>query len=777
MEMTALLLGVACATIVGLTGVLVWQQRRLKRQAPPPGPAQSNDASETLARLDVWMQQLMLSAEHQEQFYSLVSTATLDLAGADTAAFSLLDPDTGRHEYRAAVGANANALVGTTHRLEAECMFQWVGSHRVSLRLEDFRRSPRGASHLACLQASSSLVVPILNRGRVTGFLCAFRDQRGFGQMDEELLAVFGQKVAIAMHNMRLIASLEAEKERAEVTLHSIGDAVITTDAEGRVDYLNPVAERLTGWTTIEAQGETVETVFQVINEITRERVSDPVGRCLAEGKVVGIPTQSALVRRDGREFSIDDSAAPIRERDGAVVGAVLVFHDVSRARRMARELSWQARHDRLTGLANRTHFEEALRLAVDDARENDHEHVVLYLDLDQFKVVNDTCGHVAGDELVRQLALRLRGRVRELDTLARFGGDEFGVLLVGCHLDQGRRIADKLQETIREFQFNWQDHVFDVGASIGVAAITSRSQSAATALSAADIACHVAKENGRNRVHVFREGDSTLAKRRGEMMWVSRITSALAADRFVLWAQPIVSTTDDPDAPQHLEILVRMVEESGKIVAPGFFIPAAERYNLMGQIDRWVVRNVFERFSGRLGSGRGEVPMCAINLSGASMSDETLLDFIREQFASHDVPPASICFEITETAAVGNLEQAAAFISELKEMGCRFALDDFGSGLSSFAYLRQLPVDFIKIDGFFVKDMLQQPMNRAIVEAIQRIGNVMGIRTIAEFVEDSATLDALRKIGVDYGQGYGICRPAPLEELLRPVVQLAAVG
>ena len=731
------------------------------------------DRDDDLQRLDVWMRQLMMSADHPDTFHELACAAILDLSGADTAAMAQLAGPPHGYYYVAAVGEEADALTASRHRFSPEGMFAWAAAHQEPLRVDDTavanRRVP---AHIAALQANAAIVVPVVGHDRVHAFLTAHRARVPFKDGEQQLLLLFAQKVAIALRNMQLMATLEAEKERAEVTLHSIGDAVITTDGAGRVQYLNPVAERLTGWTTVEARGVDVDDVFVVINEVTRQPVDGPVGRALRQGTVVGIASQSALVRRDGREFSVDDSAAPIRERDGRIVGAVLVFHDVSRARRLARELTWQATHDVLTGLANRAHFEESLRLAVDTAREHDHEHVALYIDLDQFKVVNDTCGHVAGDELLKQLSKLLQAQVRDLDTLARLGGDEFGLLLVGCPLEEGRRIAEKLRETVRDFRFTWEGQTFEVASSVGLATIGPNTPSAASVLSAADMACHVAKEEGRNRVHVFTDGDVGLAQRQGEMMWVSKIAKALEEDRFVLWAQPIVPTgasSHSVTGGHHLEILVRMVDEDGGIVPPGAFIPAAERYNLMGEIDRWVVRNVFERFAGLRGSSDREIPMCAINLSGASMSDETLLPYIRGQFDAWGVPPDSVCFEITETAAVANLTRATQFISALKEMGCRFALDDFGSGLSSFAYLKNLPVDYIKIDGSFVKDMLQQPMNHAIVVAIQGIGAVMGMETIAEFVEDQATLEALTQIGVDFGQGYGIKRPVPLEELLAP--------
>ncbi|HET9226294.1 MAG TPA: EAL domain-containing protein [Thermoanaerobaculia bacterium] len=564
-----------------------------------------------------------------------------------------------------------------------------------------------------------------------------------------------------------LVEALAQEKELAQITLASIGDGVIRTDAAGIVDYLNPVAERLTGWSAAEACGQSVGKVFNVVDESTGTQLPNPVERCLREGEVVELPGYSLLARHGdhregGKDVAIRDSAAPIRDALGKIAGCVLVFKDVTQLRGMEREMIYLARHDPLTGLINRREFEKRLQHCLSTARDELRQHALFYLDLDEFKVVNDTCGHLAGDEMLKQVTGLLRARLRKTDILARLGGDEFGVLLEDTGLEDARNVGDALRTEVKRFRFAWQERIFEIGVSIGLVPITGESLDMAQVLSAADAACYVAKESGRNRIHEYQPDDSALAERYGEMQWIHRIHKAFAEHRFFLYRQSIHPLRVERDEPPLCEIFIRMLDEEGRIASPGAFIPAAERYHLIASIDRWVIHAAFVSLACRILS-HGDETCFAINLSGQSIGDEYFLEYVLQEMELTGVEPTRICFEITETAAVGNLTQAMRFIEVLKSLGCRFVLDDFGSGLSSFAYLKNLPVDFLKIDGAFVRDMVGNPVQRALVESIHQIGQVMGIRTIAESVENRATLEALKEIGVNYVQGYGLSLPEPL--------------
>jgi diguanylate cyclase (GGDEF)-like protein/PAS domain S-box-containing protein len=547
-------------------------------------------------------------------------------------------------------------------------------------------------------------------------------------------------------------------KERAQVTLQSIGDAVITTDAEGRIDYMNPVAESLIGWENREAQGQLIADVLTVVDENTREGSESPVARCLREGQVLGLAEHVVLVNRRGQEIAIQDSAAPIRDRAGNLIGAVMVFHDVSKERRLHRALHYQASHDALTGLINRREFENRLTAAVEEARQASHvRHALLYVDLDQFKLVNDTCGHPAGDLLLKQITGVLQSRVRGRDTLARLGGDEFGILIRDCSLDQALRVAENLRHAIRDYRFNWQDGVLAVGASIGIVEITNETASVANLMSAADVACYSAKDSGRNRVQVYKPDN--VPERHREMHWISKLTRACDESRFELFYQPIVPIGAMAQEREHFELLLRLRDESGGIVAPAEFIPAAERYNIMPSIDRWVVRQALTHLVHRSKSGVKPFTI-AVNLSGTSLNDERFLEYLITELGASELVPGAMCFEITETAAIANLDNVVYFMRELKARGCHFALDDFGSGLSSFMYLKTLPVDYLKIDGQFVENVTRDPVDRSMVEAISQVGKAMGIQTIAERVESPEVLTELGRLGIGFAQGFHIARP-----------------
>ena len=460
-------------------------------------------------------------------------------------------------------------------------------------------------------------------------------------------------------------------------------------------------------------------------------------------------------MKSGAHDYVLKDNLARLIPAVDRELREAAVRHERHQAEALLRH---QASHDALTGLINRSEFERRLEGALREARDLGRRHALCYLDLDQFKVVNDTCGHRAGDELLKQLVVQLRCCIRESDTLARLGGDEFGLLLENCSLESAEKAAANLLERVRRFRFAWLGTTFEVGVSIGLVPIDLSSGDVAGLLSAADVACYTAKDLGRNRVHVYRTDDAEVTRRRGEMDWVSRVKGALREDRFRLYAQPIVSTRDGRTLDR--EVLLRLEDDRGGLVLPDAFIPAAERYGVMPAIDRWVV----EQVAASCGRWQREFPGtgCSINLSGASVNDDGFLRFLRRTVEASGLSPRTVCFEITETAAIVNLSKAAHFIRELKGIGCRFALDDFGSGLSSFGYLKNLPVDYVKIAGGFVRGLLDDPVDAAMVEAIHKIGHVMGLQTIAEHVEHEALLPRLREIGVDYAQGDAIAAAAP---------------
>ena len=571
------------------------------------------------------------------------------------------------------------------------------------------------------------------------------------------LLRLLGVEVDITERKLYEEA-LFREKESAQITLQSIGDGVITTDADCNVEYINPVAEDLTGWRVDDASGRSIDEIFRAFHEETCEPLENPMAVAIRRDRAIKSVRPTLLIRRDGNEIYIESTASPIRDGKGNVTGGVLVFHDVSESRELNRRLSYHASHDILTGLVNRREFENRLERALKSAKARETSYALLYLDLDQFKIVNDSCGHSAGDALLGQLGALLKSKIRWRDTLARLGGDEFGVLLESCSLEEAMQTAEALRIAIGDYKFTWDERTFRLGVSIGVVPITADNEDVAALLSAADSACGAAKESGRNRIHSFQENDIDLMRRRREMQWAARINNALEEDRFELFRQTILPLQNEEDGA-HYEILLRMRDENGGIISPGLFIEAAERYGITPSIDRWVIRSAF-RWLVSEADERERLSLCSINLSGQSLGDEKFLPFVIDQFQMSGLDATRICFEITETAAIASYSQANRFINALKELGCKFALDDFGTGLSSFGYLKHFPVDFLKIDGSFVKEILHDPIDREMVRSINEIGHLTGKQTIAEFAENEEIITMLRGMGIDYAQGYGVSEP-----------------
>ncbi|HEX4962800.1 MAG TPA: EAL domain-containing protein [Thermoanaerobaculia bacterium] len=559
----------------------------------------------------------------------------------------------------------------------------------------------------------------------------------------------------------RQMTELYAEKELAQVTLASIGDGVLATDEEGRIKYLNPVAEKLTGWERADALGKPLPEIFHLSE--SEQRIDDVLAHCLEEGRSFRLVERISLERRDGRHYAIESTCSPIRALDGRILGAVLVFQDVSDKRLMALQLAHQATHDELTGLLNRQAFDGHLQRALEEARSLSNTHALCYMDLDQFKLVNDTCGHLAGDELLCRVTALLQDSMRDTDLVARLGGDEFGVLLTRSPLERAERQVAEFHRALQQFRFTWRDKTFAIGASIGLVPITREFRTVAHLLSAADHACYAAKDKGRNRIQVYQEDDDTFVRRHGEMSWVVRIQQTLEQDRFRLFSQQIQPLSSHAAPGLYFEVLLRMLEDDGRVHLPSDFIRAAERYGLMRSIDRWVIRSCVRTLMSQPPPFLDLLQLCSINLSAVSLGDDELLPFVEEELDASGAPPGKLCFEITETTAIESLPQARRLMERLASRGVRFALDDFGTGMSSYGYLKELPVAFLKIDGKFIKDVVTDPLDRAMVESINQVGHVIGVRTIAEGVTSAAVVERLRLLGVDFAQGNWISPPRPL--------------
>jgi len=604
-------------------------------------------------------------------------------------------------------------------------------------------------------------------------FLTAYSDEKTLERAKEAepygyILKPFKEKelyttIDIALYKHSMERKLRKQERLFSAILHNIADGIIAIDTNDVVQFMNPVAQEITGWTEEEAQGRALAEVLTILDENTSEPLQF---RDLSTEEEDCLYIKDAVVlNRGGNRVHVEGILSSIHDKDRSIEGEVLALRDTTERRKMSETISYQASHDTLTGLSNREEFSNRLSVLIDTSRETNAQHALIYLDIDQFKVINDTCGHAVGDELLLQATTIIKSVVRASDLCARLGGDEFGIILENSTMEKALFIAKRLHTKLNEHKLIWQNNVFTIGSSIGLVMINEQSVDLSSVLAAADDACYVAKDEGGNRIKVYETTGNLFLKRRGEMQWISRLTKALEEDRFSLYFQPILPLRDDPTLQLKIEILIRMIDETGTMIMPADFIPAAERYNIMPQIDRWVVKHSMKAYRELLSvmdGGKG-MPLFCINLSAPTLADERCFDFIKEQFEEGGIPPTGFCFEITETAAISNMGTASKLIHDLKEIGCTFALDDFGSGFSSFNYLKNLPIDFLKIDGSFVKDMNVDPVNCAMVEAINNLGHVMGIRTIAEFVTNSEVRGLITKIGVDFGQGYEIARPEPL--------------
>lgn len=724
------------------------------------------DEQERLARL----QALAVLDSAPEPVFDAITRLAADLCGAPIALVSLVDAR--RQWFKAATGLPG---VSETPRDIAFCAHSILG--RGVMEVADATNDPRfalnplvvGAPHIR-FYAGAPIVLP---GGHAMGTLCVIdhaarqldpqqrRQLAGLAEVAAQALVAREQTViALAVKQRH-----EAEQhERLRVTLHSIGDAVITTDTRGIIDYMNPVAVRLTGWLASEAQGAHIREVFNTIHDTKRTMLPNPVVRCLENDCVIALSEHTLLVSRDGSERDIADSAAPIRAAGGAQLGAVLVFHDVTEQRQRSRDINYRASHDPLTGLFNRSEFEGRLGRLLETSRERQAEHALMFIDLDHFKTVNDTCGHAAGDELLRQLSAVLQQSVRVRDMLARLGGDEFGLIMEHCSLEQAQRHARLLCERINDYRFVHEDRRFRVGCSIGVVPMDGRWSDAESVLAAADAACYTAKQTGRNRVHAWFDSDDVADIQQREA-WSLRLVSALENDHFELFAQTMTPLRAD-DSGTRVEVLLRLRDSDGTLVPPGAFLPEAERFKLAGHIDYWVVDRVLQQLEGRA-ARQDRIGMVSINLCQESVTDSGFLERLCRRLIAGGESSRHLCFEFAESVALARPEETCRFATEMLKLGVRIALDDFGHGVSPFRHLRDMPVDYLKIGSHFTRHIDTDPICQATLRYMRDVSLALGMQTVAIQVEDAHALDRLRELGIHYAQGFVIDRPVPVAELL----------
>lgn len=765
--------------LVGFSSYLMWQVRARRRVEQ--ALAERARRFEALIRTSA---KVASTIEAEENLSSIAEEAA-KLLGTEGAGFRLLEGDelvvVGRYGLAQEVMLRPSLKVG-------ESLSGLVARDGLTIAVPDLRTDQRFHADHKRVAIESGIVAylstPLRYRGRLIGVLNVYgRQHHVFDDEEIAVLRAFADHAAIAIEKARLYGK---KKRHADELANEITERIQVEEAlksseerfrnliEGSIQgifihrdfkplFVNQAFAHMLGYDSAEEFLASIRSIEDHHARHERARLRE-YKEARLKGAGVPIRYEYDALRKDGTLVTLQNFVRVINWGGERAIQSTVV--DVTEARSLSQQLAYQASHDGLTGLYNRRAFEQRLGQLLETARTEKIEHVLCYLDLDQFKVINDTCGHTAGDELLRQLGGWLQQQVRGPDTLARLGGDEFGILLERCTIAQAARVTAAVQQAIARFNFQWDDKSFGIGASIGVVSINEASEDMAGVLRMADAACYAAKDAGRNRIHVYRADDSELAKRQGEMHWVAVINRALEEDRFLLYCQPFTPMSGRGGRSEGYEVLVRMQDEGGRIVRPIAFLAAAERYNLATKLDRWVVNAAFDWF-GRHPQQLEHVLVCSINLSGSSLGDEEFLSFIIRRLDKGDVPPDKICFEITETAAIANLASATRLIGTLKARGCHFALDDFGIGLSSFAYLKNLPVDFLKIDGLFVKDMVEDPIDLAMVRAINDMGHVMGKKTIAEFVENEAILSSLHGLGVDYAQGLAIGRPRPIEEMM----------
>jgi len=601
--------------------------------------------------------------------------------------------------------------------------------------------------------------------GNAVGLMAGMhRSALRLGKDKLEIIKLFSARAAAELERRLAASDVLSAKEKAQITLHSIADALITTDCSGCIDYMNPVAETLTGWRFHQVMGMSLEAVLHLEDDDTGLVVPDPALRCLSEKRIIAPKSDNVLISRNGERYSIQGSAGPMLDSSGDCIGVVLVFKDVTDSHRLQKLMVHKATHDPLTGLVNRSEFEQRLKKALQSTKEYENTHALLYLDLDQFKVVNDAAGHTAGDELLKQVCALLANQLRGRDTLGRLGGDEFSVLLENCPLSKAAKVAKILIDVIREYRFSWEGKTYQVGVSIGIVPITAESASTAELMTQADQACYCAKDLGRGRAHVYDAIDADLAQQHGEILQNSDLREAIEKEQFQLFYQPIKPLDPVQNGNHmHAEVLLRMRDQSGNYILPGSFLPAANRFGLMRQIDRWVIDKIFGDYAHLFMQNPNLV--LSLNLSASSIADDSFGDYVAQALDKSVVLPHQICFEVNETVLTNNFSSISQLIKRLGDLGCSFALDNFGSGLSNFSLIKNLKIDFIKIDGNLVRDISEDAIDKTMVESINTMSHLLGIRTIAECADSEFIIQALKFLGVDFAQGFYLGNPVSMDD------------
>lgn len=612
---------------------------------------------------------------------------------------------------------------------------------------------------LVDLKVESYCSVPITNNAlQIIGYIIILHN-KPLESKDKyiRILELFSKQIALEITHKKTEQDLKESEEKFRAFYNNTPAMFFNTDEKGNILLVNKYGANRLGYEVNELIGKNIDSIVHPDDlEAAKEKIKQSF-----DSPDIVYSWEIKKAHKNGHIIIVSESVRVTYDEAGDAV-LFISGEDITEAFQLSEQLSFQATHDALTGLVNRLEFERRLNLSIETNQKDSTEGAVCYLDLDQFKIINDTCGHLAGDELLRQLSEQLLTRVRQRDTLARLGGDEFGVLMEDCNIEQAWKVSEALRKIVENFYFSWDNKKFNIGVSIGLVPVTLENGNTTEILSAADAACYAAKDAGRNRVHLYSGNDAEMCERIGEMQWISRINEALDKNLFTLFHQKIIKIESNKNSGDHFELLIRMKTNAGEIIPPGSFLAAAERYGLATKIDRWVIDSALVWLE-KNQDKQNKLVLLNINLSGQSLSNEEFMNYLSQKLDNNHDIAHKICFEITETSLVSNLYKAINFIEKVKAKGCSFAIDDFGSGFSSFDYLKKLPVEYLKIEGSFVRDITNDQIGRAMVKSINEIGQLMGKKTIAEFVEDDATLNELRKLGVDYAQGYGIGKPKEL--------------